>query len=95
MEAGRRILEPIFDNDFFLADVFNTTTYEEFVAALQNMVYLGDMRIGPLEALLPTADPLQAQIINDIIAIERSNDPFKEDVTEDGASCPPIIKIKF
>lgn len=34
MDAGRRILEPLFDNDFFLADVFATTTYEEFLDAL-------------------------------------------------------------
>ena len=96
MDAGRRILEPLFDNDFFLADVFATTTYEEFLDALQNMIYVGEeLRIAPLEALLPTADPLQTQIINDIIAIERSNNPDKQDVTEENASCPPTIKIKF
>lgn len=96
MDAGRRILEPLFDNDFFLADVFATTTYEEFLDALQNMIYVGEeLRIAPLEALLPTADPLQTQIINDIIAVERSNDPGKQDVTEENASCPPTIKIKF
>lgn len=96
MDAGRRILEPLFDNDFFLADVFATTTYEEFLDALQNMIYVGEeLRIAPLEALLPTADPLQTQIINDIIAVERSNDPDKQDVTEENASCPPTIKIKF
>lgn len=96
MDAGRRILEPLFDNDFFLADVFATTTYEEFLDALQNMIYVGEeLRIAPLEALLPTADPLQTQIINDIIAVERSNNPDKQDVTEENASCPPTIKIKF
>lgn len=96
MDAGRRILEPLFDNDFFLADVFATTTYEEFLDALYNMIYVGEeLRIAPLEALLPTADPLQTQIINDIIAIERSNNPDKQDVTEENASCPPTIKIKF
>lgn len=96
MDAGRRILEPIFDDDILLANVFNTTTYEEFMDALQNMVYLGEeLRIGPLEALLPMADALQAQVINDIIAVERSNDPDKQDVTEENASCPPTIKIKF
>lgn len=96
MDAGRRILEPLFDNDFFLADVFATTTYEEFLNALQNMIYVGEeLRIAPLEALLPTADPLQTQIINDIIAVERSNNPDKQDVTEENASCPPTIKIKF
>ena len=96
MDAGRRILEPLFDNDFFLANVFATTTYEEFLDALQNMIYVGEeFRIAPLEALLPTADPLQTQIINDIIAIERSNNPDKQDVTEENASCPPTIKIKF
>ena len=96
MDAGRRILEPLFDNDFFLADVFATTTYEEFLDALQNMIYVGEeLRIAPLEALLPTADPLQTQIINDIIAIERSNNPDKQDVTEENASCPPTIKIKY
>lgn len=96
MEAGRRILEPIFDMDYLLSDVFATTTYEEFMDALQNMIYLGEeLRIGPLEALLPMADPLQAQVINDIIAVERSNNPDKQDVTEENASCPPTIKIKF
>lgn len=96
MDAGRRILEPLFDNDYFLADVFATTTYEEFIEALQNMIYVGDeFRIHPLEALLSTADALQAQVINDIIAVERSNDPDKQDVTEENASCPPTIKIKF
>lgn len=96
MDAGRRILEPIFDTDILLAEVFNATTYEEFIDALQNMIYLGeDLRIGPLEALLPMADPTQAQVINDIIAVERSNDPDKQDVTEENASCPPTIKIKF
>ena len=96
MDAGRRILEPVFDTDILLAEVFNATTYEEFIDALQNMIYLGeDLRIGPLEALLPMADPTQAQVINDIIAVERSNDPDKQDVTEENASCPPTIKIKF
>lgn len=96
MEAGRRILEPIFDMDYLLSDVFATTTYEEFMDVLQNMIYLGEeLRIGPLEALLPMADPLQAQVINDIIAVERSNNPDKQDVTEENASCPPTIKIKF
>lgn len=96
MDAGRRILEPLFDNDFFLADVFATTTYEEFLDALQNMIYVGEeLRIAPLEALLPTADPLQTQIINDIIAVERSNDPNKQDPTEQDANCPQPIKIKF
>ncbi len=96
MDAGRRILEPLFDMDFFLADVFATTTYEEFVNALQNMVYVGEeLRINPLEALLENADALQTQIINDIIAVERSNDPDKQDVTEQNASCPSTIKIKF
>ncbi len=96
MEAGRRILEPIFDMDYLLSDVFAATTYEEFMDALQNMIYLGEeLRIGPLEALLPMAEPLQAQVINDIIAVERSNDPDKQDVTEENASCPPTIKIKF
>lgn len=96
MDAGRRILEPLFDNDFFLADVFATTTYEEFLNALQNMIYVGEeLRIAPLEALLPTADPLQKQIINDIINVERSNDPNKQDPTEQDANCPQPIKIKF
>lgn len=96
IDAGRRILEPLFDNDYILADVFNTTTYEEFLEALQNMIYVGEeLRIAPLEALLPIADPLQTQIINDIIAVERSNNPGKQDVTEENASCPPTIKIKF
>ena len=96
MDAGRRILEPVFDTDTLLAEVFNATTYEEFIDALQNMIYLGEnLRIGPLEALLPMADPTQAQVINDIIAVERSNNPDKQDVTEENASCPPTIKIKF
>lgn len=95
IESGRRILEPIFDNDLLLSDVFATTTYEEFMNALQNMIYLGDLRIGPLETLLPTADPLQKQIINDIIDVERSNDPNKQDPTEQDANCPQPIKIKF
>lgn len=96
IDAGRRILEPLFNDDYLLADVFNTTTYEEFLDALQNMIYVGEkLRIAPLEALLPTADPLQIQIINDIIAVERSNNPDKQDVTEENVSCPPTIKIKF
>lgn len=98
MEAGRRILEPLFDIDLTLSDVFGTTTYEEFMQAIskENWIYAGEeLRIGPLEALLPMADPLQAQVINDIIAVERSNDPDKQDVTEENASCPPTIKIKF
>lgn len=98
MDAGRRILEPLFDIDLPLSDVFATTTYEEFMQAISkdNWIYAGvEYRISPLEALLPTADPLQAQVINDIIAIERSNDPDKQDVTEEKASCPQTIKIKF
>lgn len=94
IEVGRRLLEPIFDMDILLADVFNAQSYEEFMTGLQNMIYLGDMRIQPLEQLLEKADTLQAQIINDIIAIERSNDPSKQDVLED-TNCPLPIKIKF
>lgn len=96
IDAGRRILEPLFDIDLPLSDVFATTTYEEFLDALQNMIYVGEeFRIAPLEALLPTADSLQKQIINDIIDVERSNDPNKQDPTEQDANCPQPIKIKF
>lgn len=34
IDAGRRILEPLFDIDLPLSDVFATTTYEEFLDAL-------------------------------------------------------------
>ena len=96
IDEARKLLESVFENDFLLYDVFNTTTYEEFLNALQNMIYVGEeFRIAPLKALLPTANPLQTQIINDIITVEKSHDPDKQDVTEENVSCPPIIKIKF
>lgn len=60
MDAGRRILEPLFDDDILLSGIFEATTYEEFMLALSedNFVCLGEERIPKLEALLSQADPV-------------------------------------
>lgn len=97
VESGRTILEDVFLYDMELENAFAQTTYEGFMQALNEMIYLeGDLRVDYLNELLPQADDMQKQIINDLIAIERSHDPNKQDPTQqDGESCPIVIKIKF
>ena len=95
LNEGREILESIFDFDPTLSDVFQKTTYEEFIQALNDLEYIGDMRIDDLQSLLEDATPEQKQIINDLIELERSHDPDKQDVNDEGQVCPPNFKILF
>ena len=95
LNEGREILESIFDFDPTLSDVFQKTTYEEFVQALNDLEYIGDMRIDDLQSLLEDATPEQKQIINDLIELERSHDPDKQDVNDEDQICPPNFKILF
>lgn len=95
LNEGREILESIFDFDPTLSDAFQKTTYEEFIQALNDLEYIGDMRIDDLQSLLEDATPEQKQIINDLIELERSHDPDKQDVNDEGQVCPPNFKILF
>lgn len=95
LNEGREILESIFDFDPTLSDAFQKTTYEEFVQALNDLEYIGDMRIEDLQNLLEDATTEQKQIINDLIELERSHDPNKQDVNDEGQVCPPNFKILF
>lgn len=95
LNEGREILESIFDFDPTLSDAFQKTTYEEFVQALNDLEYIGNMRIDDLQGLLEDATPEQKQIINDLIELERSHDPDKQDVNDEGQVCPPNFKILF
>lgn len=95
LNEGREVLESIFDFDPTLSDAFQKTTYEEFIQALNDLEYIGDMRIDDLQSLLEDATPEQKQIINDLIELERSHDPDKQDVNDEGQVCPPNFKILF
>lgn len=95
LNEGREILESIFDFDPTLSDAFQKTTYEEFIQALNDLEYIGNMRIDDLQSLLEDATPEQKQIINDLIELERSHDPDKQDVNDEGQVCPPNFKILF
>lgn len=95
LNEGREILESIFDFDPTLSDAFQKTTYEEFIQVLNDLEYIGDMRIDDLQSLLEDATPEQKQIINDLIELERSHDPDKQDVNDEGQVCPPNFKILF
>ena len=95
LNEGREILESIFDFDPTLSDTFQKTTYEEFVQALNDLEYIGDERINDLQGLLEDATPEQKQIINDLIELERSHDPDKQNVNDEGQVCPPNFKILF
>lgn len=95
LNEGREILESIFDFDPTLSDAFQKTTYEEFIQALNDLEYIGDTRIDDLQSLLEDATPEQKQIINDLIELERSHDPDKQDVNDEGQVCPPNFKILF
>ena len=95
LNDGREILESIFDFDPTLSDAFQKTTYGEFVQALNDLEYIGDERINDLQSLLEDATPEQKQIINDLIELERSHDPDKQDVNDEGQVCPPNFKILF
>lgn len=93
VESGVRILEQIFPLDPFMEDIFKADSPEAMIEAMQNKIWMGEEIIKSLEELLPQADELQTQIINDLIANERAIDPTKED--EVNQICPPVIKIKF
>ena len=95
LNEGREILESIFDFDPTLSDAFQKTTYDEFIQALNDLEYVGDMRIDDLQSLLEDATLEQKQIINDLIELERSHDPDKQDVNDESQVCPPNFKILF
>lgn len=88
---GREILESIFDFDPTLSDAFQKSTFEEFIQALNDLEYIGEMRIDDLNSLLENATPEQKQIINELIELEKSHNPDKQD----NQVCPPSFKILF
>lgn len=66
--------------DVDLGAALGATTYEQFLSELEQLSYYdGGLRIDSLNELTPQ-DDLQRQIISDLIAIEESHDPFKENV---------------
>lgn len=95
LNDGREILESIFDFDPTLSDAFQKSTYEEFIQALNDLEYIGEDRINDLKGLLEDATPDQKQIINDLIKLEESHDPDKQDVNDENQVCPPSFKILF
>lgn len=95
IESARVLLEDMTSWDMELQAVLGATTYEQFLAELDQMAYFeGGLRVDSLNELTPQ-DDLQRQIIADLIAIEESHDPFKENVEQQNEICPRIIKIKF
>lgn len=95
LNDGREILESIFDFDPTLSDTFQKSTYEEFIQALNDLEYIGEDRINDLKGLLEDATPDQKQIINDLIKLEESHDPDKQDINDEDQVCPPSFKILF
>lgn len=94
LQAGNIILGPTFKWDPPLADVFGLLSYDEFIEALNTLDHAE--REEDLEALLDEAtDPLQKQVITDLLNLERSHDPSKQDVNDEQQICPRNIKIKF
>ena len=53
------------------------------------------MRIDDLNNLLEDATPEQKQVINDLIELEKSHDPYKQDINDNNQICPPNFKILF
>ena len=91
---GREILEGIFPYYPTLEDAFSQPTFEEFIQALNNLEYVDeDVRIDDLNEVLEKNNPTpeQRQIINELIELEKSHDPDRQD----NQVCPPSFKILF
>ena len=57
------------------------------------MEYIGEMRIEDLESLRDSATKEQQQILDDLIQLEKSHDPDKQD--DNSQTCPISFKIRF
>lgn len=92
MENARIALEDmlIWDPDY--DQIFKSTTYEEFIEAINNSDIIGDERISDLNNALDNQGitPEQKSIIEELINFEKARDN-----AEKQDSCPISIKIKF
>ena len=95
LNTGRDLLQDIFVFDKDLEDLFNVQTYDEFMDALNDYIYIGEDRINDLEGLKDNASEDQLKIIEDLIKLEKSLDPSKQDINDDSQVCPVSFKIKF
>ena len=93
LDDGRELLESLFDFDPSLKSAFSVTSYEEFIKELDEMEYIGEMRIEDLESLRDSATKEQQQILDDLIKLEKSHDPDKQD--DNSQTCPISFKIRF
>ena len=93
LDDGRELLESLFDFYPSLKSAFSVTSYEEFIKELSEMEYIGEMRIEDLESLRDSATKEQQQILDDLIQLEKSHDPDKQD--DNSQTCPISFKIRF
>lgn len=92
MENARIALEDMFSWDIDYSDIFKSTTYEEFIEAMNNADNIGEDRISDLTNALDNEEitPEQKSIIEELITFEKARDN-----AEKQDSCPISIKIKF
>lgn len=95
LNEGKILLEPLVDADPDLVDIFNSSTYDEFLQKLKDLVPLDkdedvtdsiSFRIDMLNMLVTPQTELQKKIFNDLVEIEKSK---KQEI------CPDSIKIAF
>ena len=92
MENARIALEDMFSWDIDYSDIFKSTTYEEFIEAMNNADNIGEDRISDLTNALDNEEitPEQKSIIEEVITFEKARDN-----AEKQDSCPISVKIKF
>ena len=92
MENARIALEDMFSWDIDYSDIFKSTTYEEFIEAMNNADNIGEDRISDLTNALDNEEitPEQKSIIEELINFEKARDN-----AEKQDSCPISVKIKF
>ena len=92
MENARIALEDMFSWDIDYSDIFKSTTYEEFIEAMNNADNIGEDRISDLTNALDNEEitPEQKSIIEELITFEKARDN-----AEKQDSCPISVKIKF
>lgn len=92
VNEARIALEPMFEWDVDYQELFSSQSYDQFVAALNEMDIIGEDRINDLEEMLGSQNltDKQESIIKELIEFERQK--FEEDQND---SCPISLKIKF
>lgn len=110
LSEGKTMLEDMFIYEPELKDAFEKTTYDEFIDTLNKLAYV-DGRINDYEGIETDIIELlnnnqlsskerdrlnfQLEIIRDLIDLDKSHDPYKQDINDETQICPPTYKISF